>query len=174
MNTSFRIGACDNKNYGRTREANFPFFLIFLIRRLYSLREQRNRQRRRILRFPMLNRMKIRRRQQTSLLPALIMATTEEIMPGYVAHVQRFWTISGIQLWFETQQVRYFEVTSRFIILFSLPDRQICHYLLAYSMLQASVVSTLLEADVGPFELLNVRQVLTLFPKSEVTLECIL
>ena len=38
------------------------------------------------------------------------------------------------------------------------------------SMLQA-VVSTLLEAEVGPFELLNVRQVLTLCPKSEVTVK---
>ena len=77
---SFRIGACDNKNHGLTREANFSFFLIFLIRRLSSLREQRNRRRRRILRFATQNRMKIRRRQQISLLPDLIMATTEQII----------------------------------------------------------------------------------------------
>ena len=72
----------------------------------------------------MLNRMKIRRRQQISLLPSLIMATTEEIMPGKVAHVRRFWTIPGNQLWFETQQVGYFEVTSRihYLIKFTWPD----------------------------------------------------
>ena len=33
------------------------------------------------------------------------------------------------------------------------------------------VVSTLLEVDISPFELLNVRQVLTLGLKSEVTLK---
>ena len=33
------------------------------------------------------------------------------------------------------------------------------------------MVSTLLEADVGPFEVLNVRQVLELCLKSEVTLK---
>ena len=33
------------------------------------------------------------------------------------------------------------------------------------------MVSTLLELDVGSFELLNVRQVLTLGPKSEFTLK---
>ena len=33
------------------------------------------------------------------------------------------------------------------------------------------MVSTLLEIDLGPFELLNVRQVMTLCPKSEVTLK---
>ena len=33
------------------------------------------------------------------------------------------------------------------------------------------MVSTLLEADVGPFEVLNVRWVLELCPKSEVTLK---
>ena len=38
----------------------------------------------RILRFAMLNRMKIRRRQQIFLLPSLKMATTEEIMPENV------------------------------------------------------------------------------------------
>ena len=62
---SFRIGVCDNKNLGQTRE-NFSFFLIFLIRRVSSLREQRNRRRRRILRFAMLNWMKVHRRQQIS------------------------------------------------------------------------------------------------------------
>ena len=33
------------------------------------------------------------------------------------------------------------------------------------------MVSTLLETDIGPFEVLNVRQVLTLCPKLEVTLK---
>ena len=42
--------------------------------------------------------MKIRRRQQISLLPALIMATIEKIMPQNVAHVRRFWTIPRNQL----------------------------------------------------------------------------
>ena len=108
---SFRIGA------------NFSFFLIFLVRRLSSLREQWHRRRRLILRFAMLNRKKIRRQQQISLLPALIMATTEEIMPRNVEHVRRFWTIPRNQLWFETKQVAYFEVTSRI------------HYLITFTRL---------------------------------------
>ena len=64
--------------------ANLNFLLIFIIRPISSLRKQRNRRRRRILRFAMLNRMKIRRRQQISVLPALIMAMTEEIITGNV------------------------------------------------------------------------------------------
>ena len=69
------------------------------------------KRRRRILRFAMLYRTKIRRRQQISLLSALIMAATEETMPGNVAHVRRFWTIPRNQLWFETRLVGYFKVT---------------------------------------------------------------
>ena len=50
------------------------------------------------------------------------MATTEEIMTGNVVHVQRFLTIRPArnQLWFETQQVGYFEVTLRIHYLINL------------------------------------------------------
>ena len=44
----------------------------------------------------MLNRKKIHRRKQISLLPALVMATTEEIMTGNVVHVRRFLTIRTV------------------------------------------------------------------------------
>ena len=89
------------------------------------------------------------------------MATTKETTPGNVAHVRRFCNIPRNHLWFETQQMGYFEVTSRIPYLTKFTR----------SMLQAWYRPCLKQAEVGPFELLNVRQVLTLCPKSEVTLK---
>ena len=98
---------------GELKKQVFHFLLIFLILRLSSMREKRNRRSRRILRFAILNRMQIRKQQQMSLIDR-----------------------SGT------------------VCLHNVLD-----------------LTTLLGSDIGPFEVLNVRRVLEICLKLEVTLK---